>query len=669
MPFRPGLDDDPYLDEVIAIWRNGSAEIDRRLAHVQQQMLGVLSNPSKPYVTTRLEAQAARLGELRDQAAFVLDDALQQTGRYVQGERFAELYAAGSRLAVQEFSFTAPHRAAVQALARDTYSDMLTATAHVDEDAKAFVRRVSRQIAATKLTAGDSAAQSARDLKRSLEREFRGRGIGAITYRDGSRHSFGEYAEMAMRTKTAQAYNAGTLNTSRAAGIEIFEILDGALCGLTAHHDSQLANGMIVDSRTANDWPLSHPACRRAFSPRPDLSAMDLSDAPSERSVTTAPQRSDQAAFERELAARRGGSRGGPGGSPGGRRPRRERRARPTAGERRSGGLSGRQQVTADNARRRRAIERARLEAREKVAQAFEVERQGATSKGGRVPADVLQRWRVSEDQLRHGRVLAKQVKADIRAAARREADDLGGWLAENDLDVMTRPARLERKVDASGRVRQVRTDSGYDFLEQLDDAGDARVRKRFVDDLNYRPDTVADQVRRKTNLDLTDSEAMDWLTDRWLQEDGLRSLASGRVPRYADPANLLPAEYQLEGYDLTRLFGVDVDDAAGHVARVQADAAHDYAARILPRPKSGRPGAWEMDPLDFVDELERIEDAARAVEFEGATPGPGFRGAMDRLRELVPPDIDPTGQLNPFELHERIRLTAQTAGYLDPGP
>ena len=660
MPDRPGLDDDPYLEEVISLWRQGSAEIDRRLASVQRQITAELANPTAPYVVGRLEAQAARLGELRDQAALVLDESLQRTARYVEGERFAEIYASGARIANASFSFSAPHRAAVEALARDTYADVLGATAHMDEEAKAFVRRVSRSIATAKLTAGDAAAEAARKLRREIEREFRVRALNAVTYRDGSRHSIGEYAEMLMRTKTAQAYNAGTLNTSRLAGIHIFEILDGASCGLTSHYDPELANGLIVDAATANSFPLAHPNCRRAFAPRPDLTASALDVQDRSRSVTTPAQRADQAEWERQLAARRDAAAGRRSGSGSGSGRRRRRPRRP-----RSRGPTAREQARSDNARRRRKIEAARQKAREAAAERFAEEREVAIGGGPKPSPDVLRRWGVTDGQLRHGRELAKQIKSDVREVARREANDIGGWLADNDLDVISRPDRLRQVMDpATGRRRYVRDQAGYDWLEQLDGPAEARVRRRMVDGNEYRPDVLAEQVRRKTNLDLSDDEAMDWLIDRWLQEDGLRSLASGRVPRYADPTNLLPSEYQLEGYDLARLFGAELDEAAGHVARVQMDAAESYARRVL-RPARRGPEPWEMDPLDYVQELEAIEDAARAVDIDGARPGPGFREAMARLEELVPPDIDPTSSLSPIELHERIRLVAQTAGYL----
>lgn len=319
----------------------------------------------------------------------------------------------------------------------------------------------------------------------------------------------------------------------------------------------------------------------------------------------------------------------------------------------------------------KRVSKAARLARKERLARAktealarLTEQRRAATIGQGRVSPAVLDRWGVTEEQFLTARATAGQIKADIRAVARKEADDLGGWLFDNDLAQLTRPARLKRKTDiVSGARRSVREQSGYDFLEQLDDAEVARVRKRMVDSDLYSPDLVAEQVRRKTNLDLSDDEAMQWVTDRWLQEDGLRSLASGRVPKYADANNLIPGDYALDGYEIESLFGVELDEAAGHVAQVQADYARQYADRVLGSPKHG-PAPWEMAPDEFAAELEFVDDVLASTSIEpGATPGEAYQAARARIAELDPPELDVTGLTNPYELHEAIRLVAQTAG------
>lgn len=311
--------------------------------------------------------------------------------------------------------------------------------------------------------------------------------------------------------------------------------------------------------------------------------------------------------------------------------------------------------------RRRANIARARSAHETKLA----AERRAAIGRS-KVPAELLERYGVNETQFLNARATVKTIKSDIREAAQREADNLAAFMSDNSLDQITRPERLQRRVDViSGRARSVRSGElgNYDFIEQLDDAELRRVRNRFVDADIHKPDLLAQRVRDITNTDYTDDEAMDWLVDRWLHEDGLRSVASGRIPKYADPDNLIPADYALEGYRLDRLFGVDVDDAAGHVAQIQKEAGERYAERVLGNPTIGRP-PWEMTADDFVRELELLEDV-----ITNAPPGivdDGVAQAERRLRELIPADLELAEDANAYEIYETIRITAQTAGRIE---
>ncbi|MFF7358306.1 hypothetical protein ACFZA1_37620 [Streptomyces filipinensis] len=79
------------------------------------------------------------------------------------------------------------------------------------------------------------------------------------------------WVEAAMLAKSAVAYNAGTLNRARDAGMQYMEAFDGADCGWTSHQDTDKPNGMLRTVEDAAAWPISHPRCRRAFGPRPDV--------------------------------------------------------------------------------------------------------------------------------------------------------------------------------------------------------------------------------------------------------------------------------------------------------------------------------------------------------------------------------------------------------------
>lgn len=316
-----------------------------------------------------------------------------------------------------------------------------------------------------------------------------------------------------------------------------------------------------------------------------------------------------------------------------------------------------------DRLRRKAKVDRIRAEAAAERAARLDAERSAATG-GGKVDPALLRRWGVTEDQYLNARALTKQIKSDVRQVAQQEADDLDGWLLDNGLSQISRPDRLRKSTNVLGQTGYRRQAAGYDWMEQLDDAELARIRRRMVDSDIYKPDLLAEQVRLKTGDDLTDDEALGWLVDRWLHADGLRSLASGRIPKYADAANLIPGDYALDGYDLELLFGQELDDAVGHVAQVQAQAAAEYANRALGNPTNG-PAPWELDAIDYVGELDEVEAILANTQIApGIDPGPDYAWARARIRELAPPDLD-DGRMAPNELYELIRVTAQQAGRL----
>ncbi|GAA0587002.1 hypothetical protein GCM10010394_15090 [Streptomyces crystallinus] len=79
------------------------------------------------------------------------------------------------------------------------------------------------------------------------------------------------WAEAATLAKSAVAYNAGTLNRTRTAGVRVVEVFDASDCGWTSHQDPDKANRTLRSIDEAADWPISHPRCRRGFGPRPDV--------------------------------------------------------------------------------------------------------------------------------------------------------------------------------------------------------------------------------------------------------------------------------------------------------------------------------------------------------------------------------------------------------------
>lgn len=159
----------------------------------------------------------------------------------------------------------------ITAVARDTMDDLLHATQHVAQEVKDVLRVLAKDRVAAKVTTGQTALQAARDLVAAMSE----RGITGVVYANGARVPMTVYAEMLLRTKTAEAYQLGGLNQGATLGIEHWQIMDGPGCGLTGHGVGPDANGMIVTAEVAAAHLLAHPNCRRSTSPRPDLAAPD----------------------------------------------------------------------------------------------------------------------------------------------------------------------------------------------------------------------------------------------------------------------------------------------------------------------------------------------------------------------------------------------------------
>lgn len=180
---------------------------------------------------------------------------------------------------------------AITHIADDTMDSLLHATQGVREDVKVVIRETVRDRVRAKVFTGQTAVQAGKDLAAELAE----RGVTAVTYANGAKVSLPQYAEMVVRTKTAEAYQEGGMNQGERLGIEWWEVMDGPGCGWSSHDDPMKADGMIVPLATAREHPTSHPNCRRSTSPRPDItSAREARDA--------SPTPSGDAARDQEVA-------------------------------------------------------------------------------------------------------------------------------------------------------------------------------------------------------------------------------------------------------------------------------------------------------------------------------------------------------------------------------
>lgn len=291
MPDREGVEGDPELVALIAAWVEGSDQIDAALEDLRQELTAQLGRGSRGRAVAGLVADVEGLVDA------VIDDLVVATSAWLESGGLATVYGAGAAVVSGDADLTGPHLAAIAALAADLDRAIQETAAFVEADTARWAGRVTRK--ASGKPTGEAAAEV---FNRRLGVEFGRMRPGVVRYANGARFPFGAYADMVFRTKAGIAHNAGTVNAARLAGIGFVEILDGANCGLTAHADPLLANGLIVPVEVADSWPLAHPNCRRAIAPRPDLASAS-SDA---GSVVPARAREDQRAFEEALSAQAG---------------------------------------------------------------------------------------------------------------------------------------------------------------------------------------------------------------------------------------------------------------------------------------------------------------------------------------------------------------------------
>lgn len=299
MPGLTPAEVDRITEDLLRFVLDAQGEVERRLA-------AELSRTDRPVSGPATRRFAAIEGDLDAVWAGVNGEA----EAWLNGN-MGDVWGSGAIAAADDlgvgFSWTQAHIEGAAAIAQDTYDEVLAATRFVRRNTKTLIRRMARQQTARAVLLGDTRTQAARMLAQRLAVGDLVAGeivkATAITYRDGSRHTLGDYTEMLMRTQVAKAQNGGLITQTKATGVKWVEVFDGADCGAAAHDDPEKANGAIWPIERANDLPIAHPRCLRSFGPRPDItSERQAADA---KPSTTAAQRRDQELFERRRARAR----------------------------------------------------------------------------------------------------------------------------------------------------------------------------------------------------------------------------------------------------------------------------------------------------------------------------------------------------------------------------
>lgn len=258
MPQPPAVVDSS--EPLLEVYRRAQARLEREMARI-------LADP-------RARRQRRRIRSILRQVDEEIEAIEAATRRWLQ-TTLPAVYEAGATEVGLGVDWSAIHRTAMQALAEDAFVDILTANRGMRDDARRWVRETSRWMSSKTYVEGLNPVTVARQFAEQARSRVAASGIpapiGAVQYADGSVRSIDTYAEMLFRTKTAQTFNAGTINAGLVAGAETFEIVDGIDCGLRTHEDPEKANGRIVTAQAAAAYPISHPNCRRSFIPRYDI--------------------------------------------------------------------------------------------------------------------------------------------------------------------------------------------------------------------------------------------------------------------------------------------------------------------------------------------------------------------------------------------------------------
>lgn len=172
------------------------------------------------------------------------------------------------------YDFNILHQQAIEVLQQDAFDDVATrlqtvsdgfATAVDSQRAMANLRgqeliRIGAKSGITQqvLTGLDDPGDVARALRDKLFAEQ-----VQITDAGGRRWGLETYSRMLVRTKSAVAYNSGSLNKYAEEGVYRVRVFDGVLDDLECAN----ANGQVWTLRYASEHVIGHPNCRRAFGP------------------------------------------------------------------------------------------------------------------------------------------------------------------------------------------------------------------------------------------------------------------------------------------------------------------------------------------------------------------------------------------------------------------
>lgn len=167
-------------------------------------------------------------------------------------------------------SFAQVHRAAVEVLVSNFTANLYEANAFVGRRIRDEFRRAQLQAVTEKVTTG----QTSREAKKVLQRRLMDQGLTAFRDSAGRVWRLDAYAEMAVRSVTAEATNMGLVNQVQGMGYDLVRMTEHhASCPTCAPLEGRVYSISGKDprypklDRAVGDYMHIHPNCRHRVVP------------------------------------------------------------------------------------------------------------------------------------------------------------------------------------------------------------------------------------------------------------------------------------------------------------------------------------------------------------------------------------------------------------------
>lgn len=260
MAFDPNL----AVEQLIAIYKQAYVKILERIADREAR------GNSTEFERTLLRDVTQILLELD----FVVEHWAEQViPRIYQGSA-AEAIRAWTKSGLKppnlNASFAQVHRAAVETLVSNFTANLHEANAFVGRRIRDEFRRAQLRAVTEKVTTG----QTVRDAKKELQRRLMEQGLTAFRDAAGRVWRLDAYAEMAVRSVTAEATNMGLVNQLRGMGYDLVRITEHhAPCPICAPLEGRVYSISGKDPRypklevAMGEYMHIHPNCRHRVVP------------------------------------------------------------------------------------------------------------------------------------------------------------------------------------------------------------------------------------------------------------------------------------------------------------------------------------------------------------------------------------------------------------------